>query len=53
MDEAQHESSEFYEALHGAVVDALKYMSVGQSAEEAADEVLARLRTAGLPIPDK
>ena len=42
-----------YGDLHATVVDAIRYVTAGQSIEEAADEVLQRLREAGLPIPDR
>jgi len=42
-----------YGDLHTTVVDAIRYVTAGQSIEEAADEVLQRLRKAGLPIPDR
>ncbi len=42
-----------YGDLHATVVDAIRYFTAGQSIEEAADEVLQRLREAGLPIPDR
>ncbi len=42
-----------YGDLHATVIDAIRYVTAGQSIEEAADEVLQRLRDAGLPIPDR
>ncbi len=42
-----------YGDLHATVVDAIRHVTAGQSIEEAADEVLQRLRDAGLPIPDR
>ena len=40
-----------YENLRATVVDAIRYITAGQPIEQAADEVLVRLRGAGLPIP--
>ena len=40
-----------YEDLRAVVVDAIRYLPSGQQIEQAADEVLVRLRGAGLPIP--
>ena len=42
-----------YNDLHATVIDAIRYVTAGQSIEEAADEVLQWLRDAGLPIPDR
>jgi hypothetical protein len=42
-----------YGDLHATVVDAIRFVTAGQSIEEAADEILQRLREAGLPIPDR
>lgn len=42
-----------YGDLHATVVDAIRYVTAGQSLEEAADEVLQRLREQGLPIPSR
>jgi hypothetical protein len=39
-----------YGDLHATVVDAIRYITAGQSIEEAADEALQRLREVGLPI---
>ena len=40
-----------YENLRAVIVDAIRYVTTGQPIEQAADEVLTRLRGAGLPIP--
>jgi hypothetical protein len=40
-----------YRDCHATVVDAIRYVTTGQSLEDAADEALTRLRTLGLPIP--
>lgn len=53
MGPSSDEGSAGYGDLHATVVDAIRYVTVGQSIEEAADEVLQRLRDAGLPIPDR
>jgi hypothetical protein len=42
-----------YEHLHAIVVDGSRYITAGQSVDDAANEVLQRLRDAGLPIPAK
>ncbi len=40
-------------SLRATVVDVSRYITAGQSIEEAADEVLQWLREAGLPIPGR
>lgn len=40
-----------YEHLHAVVVDGSRYITAGQPVEDAAHEVLLRLRDSGLPIP--
>jgi hypothetical protein len=42
-----------YFNLHAAVVDALRYQLQGDELDDAAHEVLARLRDSGLDIPPK
>lgn len=42
-----------YEDLHAIVADALRYQLGDEALEEAAHEVLARLREHGLLIPSK
>jgi hypothetical protein len=42
-----------YEDLHATVVDALSYDVKGEALDEAAHEVLDRLRDNGLSIPAK
>ncbi len=51
MGSSSEEESADYGDLHAIVVDAIRYVTAGQSLEEAADEVLQRLRGTGLPIP--
>ena len=53
MGPSSEESAADYEDLHATVVDAIRYVTAGQSIEDAADEVLQRLRDTGLPIPDR
>lgn len=53
MGPSSEEGAAGYGDLHATVVDAIRYVTAGQSIEEAADEVLQRLRDAGLPIPDR
>ncbi len=48
---SSEEKAPGYGDLHATVVDAIRYVTAGQSLEEAADEVLQRLREAGLSIP--
>ncbi|HEY9355086.1 MAG TPA: hypothetical protein VIQ52_02140 [Arthrobacter sp.] len=40
-----------YEDLHATVVDALRYQLDGEALDQAAHEVLARLRQHGLDVP--
>lgn len=42
-----------YEDLHATVVDALRYDVKGEALDQAAHEVLDRLRDNGLSIPTK
>lgn len=51
MNLGDESKAEDYEGLHATVVDAIRYVSSGQPPEEAAHEVLQRLRDAGLAIP--
>ena len=53
MGPSSEEEAADYGDLHATVVDAIRYVTAGQSIEEAADEVLQRLREAGLTIPDR
>jgi hypothetical protein len=53
MGPSSEEGAAGYGDLHATVVDAIRYITAGQSIAEAADEVLQRLRAAGLPIPDR
>lgn len=41
-----------YRDCRSTVVDAIRYVTSGQSLEEAADEALHRLRDLGVPIPE-
>ena len=53
MGPSSDEGAAGYGDLHATVVDATRYFTAGQSIEEAAGEVLLRLRETGLPIPDR
>jgi hypothetical protein len=53
MGPSSEEGAAGYGDLYARVVDAIRYVTAGQSIEEAAAEVLQRLRDAGLPIPDR
>lgn len=44
-------AKEDYEDLHATVVDALRYQLEGEALDQAAHEVLARLRQHGLDVP--
>jgi len=47
------DDAETYRGLHAHVVDAIRYVTAGQSIEDAAHEALQRLRDAGLAIPNR
>lgn len=42
-----------YQDLHAIVVDASRLITSGQTLEEAAHEVLIRLRTSGVVLPPR
>lgn len=42
-----------YEGLHATLVDAIRYVTAGQSLDAAAHEGLLRLRAAGLAVPPR
>lgn len=50
---AIHQQKTDYEDLHATVVDALRYDVKGEALDQAAHEVLDRLRDNGLSIPAK